>query len=385
MTKSCTVAFLLCAMVVACRASGPALSLRLKNPTSVNRRAETIGIPLATVNKVLPNVDVNMLCVRERKSGKEMLSQIDGGTLLFQTDIPANAQKEFVIRGDRDPRDSVALRVDGAFFPPREDYAWENDRIAFRVYGPALAKDVNNGIDVWCKRVRSLIVRKWYKASESSPPGHDAYHEDHGEGADFFEVGRSLGAGGSGLWENGKILQPGVFTSWRTLACGPLRVRFELTYKSWVIGGDTVSERRTFTLDAGSNLNRIDVVFEGPKVPPALRVACGLVKRSNVNFSYDSTGGWMSLWGPTNSDAANGSLGTAVVIPGTPALEFAEDGSQHLIIVPLKTGNPFTYYAGAGWTRSGDFETEKAWLGYLKDFAFLLRHPLVESYVTLDE
>ena len=45
----------------------------------------------------------------------------------------------------------------GTFMPQRkDDFAWENDRIAFRVYGPSLERtgEISSGIDVWCKRVR---------------------------------------------------------------------------------------------------------------------------------------------------------------------------------------------------------------------------------------
>jgi pectinesterase len=36
----------------------------------------------------------------------------------------------------------------------------------------------------------------------------------------------------------------------------------------------------------------------------------------------------------------------------------------------------FTYYAGAGWTRSGDFASAEEWTGYLDQVAARLRHPV---------
>src|SRR5687767_4261811 len=44
-----------------------------------------------------------------------------------------------------------------------DDFAWENDLAAFRVYGPALrSKPENSGIDCWLKRVEYPIIDKWY-------------------------------------------------------------------------------------------------------------------------------------------------------------------------------------------------------------------------------
>jgi pectinesterase len=264
-------------------------------------------------------------------------------------------------------------RVDGRFVPPREDYAWENDRIAFRMYGPALAKEVNNGIDVWTKRVRYLVVEKWYKASEG---GKDAYHEDHGEGADFFNVGRSLGAGGCGIWKGDSVNQPGVFSSYKTICNGPIRLTFELTYTNWKIGEKKFTEHMRISLDAGQNLNAVQVAFEGLDANEPLQLACGLVKRSNTKIQTNEGNCWMALWGLTTSDTVNGSLGTGAVLPKSTIVKFTEDKDQYLVIVNAKAGTPFSYYAGAGWTRNGDFPTVNDWNSYLDSFSRRLQSPL---------
>ena len=259
---------------------------------------------------------------------------------------------------------------------PREDYAWENDRIAFRMYGPALAREVNNGIDVWTKRVRSLVVAKWYKEAEGAPPGKDTYHTDCGEGADFFDVGRSLGAGGCSLWNEGRVHQPGVFSGWKTLCNGPLRTEFELTYNGVAIGGLAIKERKRISLDAGENLNRVRVTYDATGARHEVMVACGIVKRPRTLPASDERRCWMSLWGPTNSDSANGSLGTGVVFPSSAFVQFTEDSAQYLLIGRAFTGESLTYYAGAGWTRSGDFATNEEWNAYLDRWAARIASPL---------
>jgi len=64
-----------------------------------------------------------------------------------------------------------------------DDFAWENDRIAQRVYGPALMTTsfgplTSSAVDLWPKRTSRLIINDWYMA--------DHYHVDMGDGAAIF-------------------------------------------------------------------------------------------------------------------------------------------------------------------------------------------------------
>ncbi|MBX2993014.1 MAG: DUF4861 family protein, partial [Bacteroidetes bacterium] len=224
------------------------LTVTVQNPSHFERKSEIIAISLEQIAAKLPATESEKLVVKESKDGKVLVSQVCEDELLFQSDFRSREQKSFDIQQSQDIPATPHSLVDGKFMLPREDYAWENDRIAFRMYGPPLANDVNNGIDVWTKRVRYLIVQKWYKESEGAPPGKDTYHEDRGEGADFFSVGKTLGGGSSGIWFNGKLHQPGVFSSQRTVANGPIRVVFELTYDSWDVADRRFREVKRISL-----------------------------------------------------------------------------------------------------------------------------------------
>lgn len=82
----------------------------------------------------------------------------------------------------------------GRFVPDREDdFAWENDKVAFRVYGPA-SRGVGpvSGVDAWFKKVDYPIIDKWYAERLEGK----SYHEDRGEGYDPFHVGPTRGVGG---------------------------------------------------------------------------------------------------------------------------------------------------------------------------------------------
>ena len=354
--------------------------VRVNNASGLARRGETVEVPLGALSR-LPGTGTRF-GVRDRGAGTDLITQTTESFLLFQADMPPRSTREFTVRRLDGAAGPVTSLVDGRYVLPREDYAWENDRIAFRMYGPALAHEVNNGIDVWTKRVRSLIVAKWYREAEGAPPGQDPYHHDRGEGADFFDVGRSLGAGACALWSGGRVHQPGVFSAWRTLANGPLRVEFELTYAPVDAGNGEVTERMRIALDAGQNLNRITVTFTAPVPGESLRVAWGLVKRRGVSLTRGATGCWMGLWGATNPDTANGSLGTGVVIPPGACAAPAEDSVEYLQTGWVKAGVPLTYLAGAGWTRSGDFLSRGDWEAYLAARAAALASPLRVSVGT---
>ena len=181
---------------------------------------------------------------------------------------------------------------------PRDDIAWESDRIAFRIYGQGLWKvdSLNSsGLDIWVKRTRDPIVDKWYAK------GHDEYHRDTGEGADFFDVGETLGAGGTGIWRNDKLYRALNFKTWRVIANGPVRAIFELQYQPWDAGGQRVSETKRVAIDAGHNLNHIVSTFraEGGSAGD-IPWATGIVKRASVYGSESKARpwAWLSEWGP---------------------------------------------------------------------------------------
>ncbi len=162
------------------------LRLAVTNPEPYARPGEIVALRWDELGGVFSSIDPASISVTTFPEGVALPVQPTGEELLVQVDLGAGQSREFLVHSKVPPIPPVASRVDGLFVLPREDFAWENDRIAFRVYGPALAGEVNNGIDVWTKRVRSLIVQKWYRESEGSSPGKDNYHVDRGEGADFF-------------------------------------------------------------------------------------------------------------------------------------------------------------------------------------------------------
>jgi pectinesterase len=358
------------------RSGGDGFAVQVKNPAAFSRALETIVVDL---NREMGRQAMAVAVYEHDEQRVSQAIDLDGNgapdRLVWQSAFEANQTKTFEVRYGVESK-GIASLVDARFVRPREDIAWENDRIAFRIYGPALASEVNSGIDVWCKRVRYLIVEKWYKANEGNAGGKDSYHEDHGEGADFFSVGRTLGAGGSGLWSHDSVVQPGVFTTYKILATGPIRALFKVSYAHGTVDGKKYVEEKTYTLDAGENFNRIDVVYPDLQRSGVITVAAGIVKRKNtVPIVLDKECA-VGLWGPTTDDPVNESLGTGIVVPRASFVTMKEDKNHYLILGKTTAKKPFTYFAGAGWTRSGDLKTQGDWEKTLAMLAARVANPL---------
>jgi hypothetical protein len=266
-------------------------------------------------------------------------------------------------------------KVYGRFVRERhDDFVWENDLVAHRTYGPDLetwAKDplVSSGIDTWAKRTNKLVVNEWYLT--------DDYHEDAGQGADFYGVGKSRGCGGLGIWAGGKLHASRNFTRSRVLANGPIRLVFELSYAPWEIaGGFRVSETKRVILDAGTPFNRFESTFTGGK--GALSVGIGIAKHAGGSVQVDPGASSLRVWEPVKDakGVASGNLGCAVVLsPGAP-LEARTSDLDYLAITPTDAAGHITYRVGSAWDRAGQVRDADAWARAVESAAAKAAVPL---------
>ena len=250
------------------------------NPIAVSRDNETVSLNWNEIKKTEPNLTKDNVAVYELKTNRLLVTQIveDGNKtkLLFQTSLAPNENKYFRITKQPEDFNKPVSEITTycRFVPERnDDFAWENDKVAFRMYGPALEwETITCGIDVWAKCVPTPVVDKFYKEKD--------YHKNYGQGGDFYKVGNTLGCGGMAPLENGKIVLPRNFSQWKVIANGPIRSIFELTYKPWQVGGKTVSETKRISIDLGSNLNRIECLYNCPD-SEHLTVAAGIILRQS--------------------------------------------------------------------------------------------------------
>ncbi|HXE43335.1 MAG TPA: DUF4861 family protein [Candidatus Baltobacteraceae bacterium] len=353
------------------------------------------------------------IAVMDGLSSRVIDSQLMSDRILFQVDLAPGETRTFYIL------DSSALaavpppivKTFARYVPERvDDFAWESDRVAHRMYGQAVIKAENlisSGIDAWEKRTRALVLDHWYKDGD--------YHNDHGEGMDSYRVGRSRGDGGLGIWDGKNLYVSGNYQTWKVITTGPIRSEFELTYDAWDAGGRKISETKRISIDAGSNMSRAESVFSSDDKSP-LQVGVGLAERPTTigtnqipilgdmpilghlfhsGIVQDKENGWQTYWQPTDRDRGN--IAVAVVLPNgitqfvketnsfpapaaadlaAPAAEGMPPVANLLAIAPAEVGKPFVYYFGAGWSLSGDFPNPEAWNKYVSRFAERLKAPL---------
>jgi Domain of unknown function (DUF4861) len=376
-------AALVCA--AAARAQTTALVATVRNDLDLARREEMVEIPAAALAGLAKAKDLAKVHVQEKGAAAETLAQavdLDGDAVpdqvVFLADFAPRQSRTFELTlGAKRVYKKEDFRVYGRFNRERwDDFAWENDRVAHRMYGAALETWdeeplTGSGVDVWCKRTRRLVVNDWYMT--------DTYHDDHGEGADFYSAGRTRGCGGTGIWRDGKLYTSRNFRKSRVLAAGPLRLVFELEYEPFEAGNASVGETKRVIVDAGKNLQRFESRFRPYRRPgteePEIVWAAGIRKDPKSTARVERAAFLLRTWEPLTG-TGNGNLGCAVVMDPASIVEVTEADGNHLVVAKVPTGQPAVYYAGTGWDKSGDFASVADWDTHLDAFVRRAGSPL---------
>src|SRR5690554_4687264 len=334
-------------------------------------RNELINIPYADFSKVLaPNV--KEFKIVSKKDGTEYPYQIetlgenDIRNILIQVNIRANEEIQLVVKTEK--ADPISPKTFGRYVPERfDDFAWENDVIAFRMYGKALEgrKDDAQGIDIWAKRTNNLIVDKWYKSED--------YHKDHGEGLDYYAVGQTLGAGDVAAYSNRVLYYSKHYRTYQILDNGPLRTTFKLDFEPWKVGIVNVKMSKTISIDANSQLNKIKLDFHFDETEE-LTMAAGIAKRGDGGEVLDMhKEGIFGYWEPPYG--ANGIMGVGLVFD-KPIDSIVVEDNQFLSLFQVKPKTSVIYHAGGAWNRAGKIQSASEWSGYLEQFKEGLENPL---------
>lgn len=356
------------------------IAVTVENPLAEARAAETISVKISELLRILPSLDPAHLVVVDGSEHVVLSQLVDmngddaAEELVFQASFAANEVKTFRIQaGERKPFAIADYKVYGRFNRERhDDFAFESDRVAHRMYGPDLEtwkKEplTSSGIDIWAKRTKKLVINDWYMT--------DDYHRDNGDGADLYSVNKARGCGGLGVWGAGKLYVSRNFVKSRVLAAGPIRLVFELEYAPYATNDGQVAETKRITVDAGRNLNRYESHFKVDSGARPSAVGIGIAKHTGGTVALEKPLGLLRSWEPLKK-GEGGNVGCGIV-----ASPETVEGSQDteldtLLVAAVPPTGPLVYYSGFGWDRSGDFANEGAWFGYAQSFARALRAPL---------
>lgn len=362
------------------------INVEVKNNLDFNRK-EIVSIPSGKLTGLLKNTSEKNVRVKIQGTKDYLRTQwIDynndgkGDELLFEVDIKANSVANYSIVSDTAKVSESKATTYSRFVPERiDDYAWENNKVAFRAYGPTAQQLVeqnkeggtlSSGIDLWLKKVDYSIIDGWYKKNVESP-GY--YHIEHGEGYDPYHVGASRGTGGAGIWENDSLQVAKNYISYKTIATGALRTVFELTYAPWSSYG--VSETKRISLDLDSNFSKFEISLHSDKKIPNYTLGITLhEKKGEVNINKVS--GWFRHWEAID----NSFVGEGIVVkPEVVSTAFANDSKtpdQSNLLIVTNPETKLTYYAGFTWTGSEQVSDVTQWDEMLAKQAKIIANPL---------
>lgn len=276
-------------------------------------------------------------------------------------------------------------KVFGRYVPERkDDFAWENEYAAFRMYGPALApENPSNGVDLWLKTSPELVVDSfYYREHVLGLP----YHINYGKGLDCYKVAHTCGAGGLVVIADGQTWIGGPYDRWEILEQTPDKFVFKLEYDSVPVRDRVLQQSVTITAEAGQLLNKAEVVLTGD-YPGDLCLGAGIClhddaegrnMRGGTEEGYiayaedalsDKTAAQMNF--DYNGSTSQGRNYIAVKLPGGSADILKDQSAETMVIYrPYTLGDTLTYWFGACWSKwsNGEqaFPTDEDWFEAVK-------------------
>lgn len=399
------------------------------NPTDAQRQ-ELVEVNISDVKAKLAGIAPKKgeAYIVKNKRGQQIGSQIthDGKLLIDASIRPHGSATYYISIGKPYPQ---KVWTTGALYKMRkDDIAWENDRCAYRVYGPALQRtgERSFGTDIWTKNTPDTVVYERYVMDKQGNVDGDkvdekvkseerkmknlsgaaleaqkakiralkaesyeidvttSFHLDHGNGLDPYRVGATLGLGAPSLMIGNQQFLPYCYKTYKILDNGPLRFTVELTYNPSTIGDmQNVVEHRIISLDKGSNFNKMTVWYEGLTHPTDFATGFPIHEEDTETKTFAKD--YVSYADPTdNIEVNNSQVFVGVLFPNGidntyyQLFDKKHDGATgHALGLKrgLKNAEKYSYYFGAAWSKY-DVRSYTEWQIRIKEFLEALKTPL---------
>ena len=401
----------------------------VNNPTDAQRQ-ELVEVNISDVKAKLAGIAPKKgeAYIVKNKRGQQIGSQIthDGKLLIDASTRPHGSATYYISIGKPYPQ---KVWTTGALYKMRkDDIAWENDRCAYRVYGPALQRtgERSFGTDIWAKNTPDTVVYERYVMDKQGNVDGDkvdekvkseerkmknlsgaaleaqkakikalkaesyeidvttSFHLDHGNGLDPYRVGATLGLGAPSLMIGNQQFLPYCYKTYKILDNGPLRFTVELTYNPSTIGDmQNVVEHRIISLDKGSNFNKMTVWYEGLTHPTDFATGFPIHEEDTETKTFAKD--YVSYADPTdNIEVNNSQVFVGVLFPNGidntyyQLFDKKHDGATgHALGLKrgLKNAEKYSYYFGAAWSKY-DVRSYTEWQIRIKEFLEALKTPL---------
>ncbi len=363
--------------VAACAVAAVAIScgqtdhkIVVSNDLDLERVDETVEIPLASLEGVPVESIVVLNATGEQVPYQVYTAACGAEVLLFQATVGPNAKAVYrVVEGEPEGYATCAY---SRYVPERfDDYAYENNVIAGRIYGPALESPRTYGADIWVKCTERLVIDEWFAKED--------YHHNYGEGMDCYKVDNTLGGGAWAPVNSAfDVVIGDNYASYTHVCDGPIRTEAVFEYDAVDVDGQAVSAKRVMSLDANSHFIKNVFTFSHEGEP--LTFALAAVKHDVSAFSAkDNWVAFTEASSDTDDPERDGDISIGLVYAPCAGADYTTletIGANHTGIVEY--GSPSdTYigYTGTGWSQGG-IESAEAWKELVANFALTVLHPL---------
>jgi rhamnogalacturonyl hydrolase YesR len=220
----------------------------------------------------------------------------------------------------------------------KDDIAWENDWTAYRIYSlKSPVNKIGSGIDYWAKTVDYPILDKWYAANSAG----GSYHDNQGEGCDFYVVGKNRGLGGNGVWKDGILCSAMPYQDWKINEESPERISFTVSYPPYAAGVDTIRQASTVSCILGSPFTCIETTVTSDSGDD-VTVAAGLTTFGDAKVFSEADG---RLWLHEMTEGVD--LHSVLIADPSRMARREEFGADRLLLMDVHSGETVRYYISA--------------------------------------
>lgn len=350
----------------------------VSNDTDLARVNETVELCFATLAERIPTLDETNVVILDGQ-GVQIPSQVykeaDGTEkLLFQATVPAGGKVMYKLAPG--VREDYPVKAYSRHVPERmDDYAYENNVVAGRIYGPSLEFPRTYGSDVWVKCTERLVIDDWFAKGD--------YHHNYGEGMDCYKVGGTLGGGALAPYADCADFVIGDnWASFQHICDGPVRTKAVFTYDAVDAGGLKYSAYREIELDANSHFVKSVTTFcpIGHEAD-SMNVVLGAVTHDVISRAQGEN--WIAFTekaSDSQQPEVDGNISIALVYDKAELsdniIAGVGDVAGHAAIITHEAVNkPITVWTGSGWSQGGVGDPQ-SWERKVEEFAMSTASPL---------
>lgn len=264
-----------------------------------------------------------------------------------------------------------------------EGPAWENDKVAFRLYF-----DTRNGKDIFGKLIPGMVM------DTIGADYNNSYHELSQWGMDILHVGKSLGAGSVALEmknDNGidTLVRLGgsmvKSETYKVIADGPVRAIFRVQY-------DCEYERQKIQIIDETSIWGGQYFYDTrlyiKHAPAGCKLVAGFADFYNNTPGYIDTLGTQIFYSYGSQSENKDDLGLAIEIDSSYFAGYKKTTdttgdilNSYLVAQRISADNPVSYRFYSGWSRSDkQFSNQINFDTFLRKQALFKAHPILIDF-----